>query len=718
MAKIPTSATAFPDDTSFLPPHEATPVPGFHAYSHRMAVAPGEEVDLRISGDGPVSIDIVKHGRSVTDSTVVGSLPGVTATPRVIHRGSYVHVANAIQLPNEFSVEVWFRALAGAPNAGLLAQSGFGIEIDDNNQVCVRCDGQNQGTLIRSATPSAIKSWHHVTVVRSQRGLEIFIDGITLAEPAALATMTPITGPLLLGAVFNDAGEASGFFTGDIWAPTIYAGAMDALTISERFKSKAQHPAHGLPVLARWEFDAKSGAPYRDSSGNNHHGLPVNVPIRMIPGPRVTHDSDWSTYSPDNDPDFGYAVRFMSDAFVDCRWPVSATWRVPANCPQGQYAARLRDRDGGERHVHFLVRSLKSHAKMACFSTTNTRVAYNFQSFENAKLDYGAYAAHPCYPVLGQILGQRRPAGGGWHRTTVDFELPFYAWLDSQGIPYDLYSEWDLEADPQLLSHYKVAAWAGHSEYWTINQYARFKQFNQRGGNLLIMSGNTAFWRVSVDLAQSIVEVRKHDRRTMPGVTCDPMIHSAHHHQFDNWPGSYMRATGFPEVSLFGTSTAGFTSPPLDGPRSGFSVLEPGHRLFHQPREVNTAGVFADKAVGYETDYAVRAQLERHNAAPLPIYPHADGSPHPKVSDKEFDRGLTVLARGVVQPGGILDYHCNYNDDYKNNGGLWSDIVIWERPGHGLVLAVGSVLSSHVLHEDENFSKFMLNALDAVGTSK
>jgi len=50
------------DDLDFLPPHEPTSVEGFHAYSHCVSVIPGGAVDVRVSGEGPVTAEAVRIG--------------------------------------------------------------------------------------------------------------------------------------------------------------------------------------------------------------------------------------------------------------------------------------------------------------------------------------------------------------------------------------------------------------------------------------------------------------------------------------------------------------------------------------------------------------------------------------------------------------------------------------------------------------------------------
>ena len=703
------------DDLSFLPPHEATPVPGFHAYSNQLRVQPGQTLDVRVSNDGPVDFQILKLGVSTQDTTFVAALPRAEATLQTIARGSYVHIENGLNEFSQLTVEIWFRTLASAPRAGLIGQSGVcEMWLEDDNTPVLAWTGSTPGTL--RGAPVSLKEWHHVAARWNGARLDLWVDGEIAASqqlPAAPLS-TACCGPLRLGALSDEAGAASAFFTGDICAPVIYERALADEEIRNRYATKNLTAAAG--AIGAWKFDSVQGLPYRDESPAARHGQPVNYPVRMIPGPRRTHDSDWLTYDPTQDPDFGYAIRLMADDIVDCRWPITATWTVPQDVVPGQYGCRATDQNSESRDVYFIVRPTRPRAKMLCLSTTSTRVAYNFQPFDDVSLDYGAYQLHPIYPMLAHIIGARRPnSGEPWERQTVDFELPFYAWLDREGIDYDLMTEWDIEEEPALLDAYEVVAFAGHSEYWTARQYESLQAFTARGGHLLSMSGNTAYWRVSVDPQNAVIEVRKHARMVTAGTDFDAMHNAAHWHQIDLLPGATLREGGWPEHGLIGNVTNGSTNPPLNGPLASYAVLHPQHPLFHEPRVIDTNGKFAIDGAGYETDLSSRSMLEFFGPLTVNQYPPRDGSAPPRLEDA-FDAGTIVLARAVIPESNLLDYNNSWYEE--NLGDMFSEIVLWERPAHGLVFSTGSVLSCHSLLRDDNFSNFMLNVLDRMGVIK
>ena len=708
----------YPESVAYLPPHEATAVPGFHAYSQRWSVAPGDDLDLRVSHDGPVRLVMVRHGLQTTMPEVVADLGEFDAAPHPIQRGSLVVVPDPVALIGAITVELWCRPLAHAPLAGLLWHPACQLALHDGRPgLTLRTSA---GEVTGHGPALATRQWHHLAFTYDGLRAILWVNGIAVFSEISGGRPAVGAQAMRLGALVNEAGQSCACFTGDLWSPALYTRPLSLQELAARACTRPAAPAPGC--VGHWVFDAVGGPPYRDTSLSERHGQGVNGPIRLIPGPNRSEDSDWCSYDPLVDPAFGHAVRLMADALVDCRWPVTATWTVPAGLASGQYAAQIRNAAGEQRLVHVIVRppprlSRRRSARqprLVCLSTTSTRCAYNFQPFGQRALDYGAYQSHASYPLLGQLLGWRRPATGEpWSTTTVNFELPFYAWLRREGIAHEVYAEWDLEADPSLLDGATIVAWAGHSEYWTAGQYDTLRRFRQRGGHLLALSGNTAFWRVSVALREGLMEVRKHDRRAMPGVACDAMLNRAHHHQLDHLPGGYLHAAGWPQAALGLGQSNGFTDPPLNGPRADFEVLLPAHPLFQQPRVINTAGAFAPRAAGYETDLSLHSQLSRFGEPRLTHYPARDGSPPPSLA-YAASLATQVLARARIPASGILDYDVNYFP-----GEMWAE-MLYTPPGaagprSGGVFAGGSVLASEILLTDANFSAFLRNVLDHFG---
>jgi len=688
------------DEISYLPRHVPTPVSGLHAYARQPGVRGGESIEFCVAADSTVAVDIVRHRDRTENAELLTSLGTFDPGPQVVHRGSYVIVEKGVAFSDTFTVETWIRPL-GVEACGLVTQDAFELGLNAALEPIARLS-----SVTVASTPLDSRTWHHLAVVVGGDRMTLYVDGAAVGD-AAIKEEPVQHAPLRIGAGQNDAGESAAFFTGDVCAPAVYERALAAEVIAARFTARAVTAETGC--VGHWTFEDVSGPPYRDTTGGCD-GRPVNYPIRLIAGPGCTEDSDWCSYMPDADPDFGYAIRLFADAIPDCRWPVTATWKVPDELESGQYAARMTDAAGTERYVDFIVAPQRSTARLLCLSSTCTRMAYNYQAFDDEELDYGAYRVHPSYPLRGTIMGARKPAGGPWYRATIDFELPFYDWLRGRGIAHDVRTEWELHEHPELLDDYEVVAIAGHSEYWPHQQYEELRRFVERSGHLLIMSGNTSYWRVSLDLDNAVAEVRKHYwHEDAVGADCDTVNHASHSHQLDHLPGGTMRACGYLEAHLTGVMSNGWTDPPHPGPRTHYTVLAPEHPLFHSPHEVDTSGKFADGAAGYETDCSCRSVLERHGPRQAPAYPPADGSEAPTL-ETAFDDGLTVLARACLPASDVMDF-----DDHLDRGEMLSEMIVWERPGHGLVFNAGGVLTAWPLATDENYAGLILNVLERMG---
>lgn len=702
------------DNVDFLPPHEKTCVAGFHAYSQRVSVAPGQALDIRVSGSGAVDAEVVRLGTGKIPRTrsepaaarLVAELGQKHVEQQTVCRGSYVYVAQPFALRPPLAVELWCRPLAKGRLAGLMCRDSLRLSVAEDDRLVLEIKGKN-GWVRLIGPVLEPKHWYHVVGQCDQRAIQLFLDGRQVAKSDFNGEVAADATPLRLGALTNATGEAVQIFTGDICGPSLYSATLPDREIVHHWHDQLTEP--GPNCVGHWKFDALAGPPFRDVSQTGAHGQGVNYPLRMMPGPRMNQEQSWPEYDPTADPSFGHAVRLMADQLVDCRWPETFSWQVPPDQASGQYAVRLRNDKGDVRFVPFIVRPVKPTARLMCLSTTNTRIAYNYRPFDNLDLDYGAYHPHPAYPMRGHLLGQRRPSTGpGYVVTVVNLELPFYHWLDEQGIAYDVYSEWDLEAEPALLDHYSVVAWAGHSEYWTASRFENLQRFRRRGGHILSLSGNTCFWRVSIDDRNGVVEVRKHEDAASVGHggDVDPMLHNGHWHQIDHMPGTTMHACGWPAFQLGLGMTGCWPSPcEIDGRSAGYEVVAPEHPLFHGPRTIPTTAPLARGAAGYEMDLSLRSIIDHFGPVRRTYI-----APKDKSDDLSLDaclkNGPKVLARARLPNVNIFDYNLK-----RAMGEGWSEMHLWEQPREGIVFAAGSCMAPFGLQDDENFSNFMLNLL-------
>lgn len=101
-------------------------------------------------------------------------------------------------------------------------------------------------------------------------------------------------------------------------------------------------------------------------------------------------------------------------------------------------------------------------------------------------------AAHVGYLQLNHLSGYAGSAG--W----PDWEWPFLAWCEREGIAVDVVTNADLEDHPGLLEggDYPLYLSVGHDEYWSGPMRDTVEAHIARGGNAVFFSGNTSFWQV------------------------------------------------------------------------------------------------------------------------------------------------------------------------------------------------------------------------------
>ncbi|MDA0991965.1 MAG: LamG domain-containing protein, partial [Verrucomicrobia bacterium] len=297
-----------PEDLAFLPPHEPTPVSGLHAYSHCLSLHPGQTMDLRIAGNGPVQVDIVRYGYNRDDHKLVEALGSVVASPQCVYRGDYLFIAQPPQLRSPLTIELWCRPLALRQPSALLWHADIQLLLDDAGVVGLHLQTADGYQTLKGPALSP-ETWHYIVATVDETHVRLSVDGIPGSELRLTAEFTATNdGPLLIAAARNADDQESAFYTGDLFAPAVYGRALAAPEIAARFEARDSQPARN--GLAHWAFDGIGGLPYRDTTGHGHDARPVNYPTRMFPGPRISSNGDWHTYDPANDPDFGYAARF------------------------------------------------------------------------------------------------------------------------------------------------------------------------------------------------------------------------------------------------------------------------------------------------------------------------------------------------------------------------------------------------------------------------
>jgi len=233
--------------------------------------------------------------------------------------------------------------------------------------------------------------------------------------------------------------------------------------------------------------------------------------------------------------------------FVDrgLDWTFSFEYVVPDSARPGLFSLDLTSAGGERFAIPFAVVSSKPTGSLLVLVSTTTWLAYNFwggrsryRSAENSLVIHpvpapggptrlqrlrGAIAA--CLPeplvdfIRFRILGRKAVDDSWkWRRLSVnrpfphcdlehdDVASPFInhlggaewrvlAWLEREGIEYDLAAAEQLEREPGLLDGYRAVMLNSHCEYWSREMFAELERAHEHGGVWILNIGGNSVYR-------------------------------------------------------------------------------------------------------------------------------------------------------------------------------------------------------------------------------
>ncbi len=759
------------------------PLNGVHAYTDPLSVAAGEMIHFHVSSTHSYEFQVCRLGTDVetpNQDEVLRSWKIEAPVAQAIHPGSYIDAGaglTADEATPALTLECWVRLWNLSCYQGVITQfdeaepGGFGLVVEADRAVAFYTGAS--GTIAKKAfrtAPDALTSpgekdldlmtiplaqWHHLVATVDGTKIEIYIDAARAGRWEAGEPLNTGGAPLRVGA-FGTAGKADGLLDADLAMPTIYGRALSEDEIKEQFSSQALRLPAPEELLACWPLNEESGAHVADISGHERHGQIVNHATWMIGGPGFDADVPWyGTYDPNEDPTRGHGLRLASDDLYDCRWSPTFEYRMPVDARSGAYTGRFRFEVDGEERMYdtlFIVRKATTAAKapIAFLFSTNTWKAYSATPFcpswpgikmnirgfgyavdwDDPKAPYCCYRHHRAgQPALQVGMRMPWPMAGPYtleQKMAADFsqlsraDRFTAAWLEQQGFDYDAYAELDLHQDPNLLDDYEVVFVVGHSEYWSLEQYAHVNRFLDSGGNLVSLSGNSLYWRVSFDEAAEVMECRKVDGW---GAQLRPEQRGECWHSHDGKRGGAARDCGLPAWELLGVEFLSYNTMGIAG-AGPFRVTNADHFLFQKPNRLNMKngdhfGFDATnprrQALGEEGDVRVSTLMKLSAGSVKP-----PGAPA-GLTDPD---GIEVLAEGILNweefdgKGKYFDYyHRELPPQQRHAHDVACEMIYWERSGGGRVFNASSIAAGWPLAVDPQWSGLLKNVLDHFGVS-
>jgi hypothetical protein len=188
---------------------------------------------------------------------------------------------------------------------------------------------------------------------------------------------------------------------------------------------------------------------------------------------------------------------------------VQLDWRKHRNAPHlvdvgrsgtwasGLYFLRVTTADGRVAYAPLILRprTLGEH-RVAVVFPTNTWQAYNFRDGNGDGWGDSWYIGGAT-----RTIDLRRPyVEPGLPYRFHDWSATIATWLRQTGKAVDYLSDDDLAAakdGSDLRNAYDLVVFAGHEEYATAHMYDVVERYRDLGGNLMFLSANNFFWKVT-----------------------------------------------------------------------------------------------------------------------------------------------------------------------------------------------------------------------------
>ena len=735
-------------------------MPGVHVYADRESVFPGEVVRFHVSADAPCEAAVYRLGTSVDDpasDTLIRKYDRLPPIVQAIHPGSYVHVASSLRAaPKAFTVEAWVRPWRMDRLMGVISQEdkesseGWALGIGKDGYVGFYLgDGVSEDeALVHRTGPGLVTrgKWHHLVATWDGREKRVWVDGKAVGTWPFAGPLRPGRHPIRLGAM-GERGEAGRFLDGDLARVSLVEEAWDASTVGRRWAARGLEALEGAAVLATWGFEAERGTDVVDRSMHRRDGVIVNRGTWMIGGPSFDAGVPrFGDYDPLADPRRGHGLRLASDDLYDCRWAPSLEWKVPSTAASGFYVLRLRwESEGKEYWNHALVvvrrARRRSPAPVLLLAATNTWRAYNAAAFgkpgpgfrqvcgtdgfSNSAGDppaFSFYRGHAAGQGTYQV-GRRVPwpSSGPYLRygDATDYSHLARAdrfaqtWLEREGYEYEIVADHDLHREGHRMLGHRVWMINGHSEYWSIEMYRALEAFLRGGGKVIVLSGNSLFWRVTYDETGEVMECRKVDA---PGDQLRPEQRGEAWHAHDAKRGGMLRECGYPGWALVGLETLGWNNQGVAKNFGPWIAEAVDHPIFHDPEET---GLKAGDRFGWAGPESVPAangheiDIRLSTLAGLAAGPVPSGAVMPKDPP-----GMRRLANGVIpwQHGGAaFDYFFRPIRPTNEQGG---EMIWWERSEGGTVFNAGSIGAGWALQVDARWAALLRNVLHRFGVRR
>ncbi|HSX24462.1 MAG TPA: N,N-dimethylformamidase beta subunit family domain-containing protein [Candidatus Andersenbacteria bacterium] len=331
---------------------------------------------------------------------------------------------------------------------------------------------------------------------------------------------------------------------------------------------------------------------------------------------------------------------------VQPNWPITTTVQIPSNWRSGIYLIKLKNQDGFESYIPFVVKDASPHASIALVHTDTTDQAYN------------AWGGNSLYRGSTKKLGVTRAVTISLDRPLIqndgagyilEWEYPMIKFLEKNGYNISYISSSDIVADPNILKKFKSVLLIGHDEYWTKIQFDAYEDAVKSGVNLGIFAANTDYRQVRIN--NRVLIGYKDSYKS------DPEFDEDETQATTEWRSPIVHR---PESTLIGAMFA--TQVPKAFP---LVITNPNHWVFAGTNV--TQGQAIPGMVGYECDKVFSGFPKPNNLEVLTESPVVNMKDAPDVCQStiyQAPSGAYVFNAGTIQWSSALDsFHSRFGEN-------------------------------------------------------
>ncbi|HEX7625621.1 MAG TPA: N,N-dimethylformamidase beta subunit family domain-containing protein [Gaiellaceae bacterium] len=163
--------------------------------------------------------------------------------------------------------------------------------------------------------------------------------------------------------------------------------------------------------------------------------------------------------------------------------------------PSGLYYAQLTAAGDRIGYATFVLRPKRlGEHRVAIVLPTQTWQAYNFRDDNRDGVPDTWYAAGSTAPLSRPFLNRGVPP----HYKNYDARFLGWAYLTHHKADIISDAELNSASGAALRKAYRLLIFEGHHEYVTQHEYTAVKQFRDLGGNLIFLSANNFFWKITI----------------------------------------------------------------------------------------------------------------------------------------------------------------------------------------------------------------------------